>query len=87
MINSSADINESRTVVWRLYSAMVRPNKNSDLHCAHREHQKVRLIDTFISSFEKSLLLKSLDLINNKKNDIALIRKSKQRYVVFYVRF
>ena len=66
---------------------MLRPYKNSDLHCAHREHQKVRLIDSFTSSFEKSLLLKSLDLINNKKTDIALIRKSKQGYVVFYVRF
>ena len=67
---------------------MLRPHKNNDLHCAHREHKKVRLIDSFISSFENSLLLKSLDLINNrKKNDIAVIRKSKQGYVVFYVRF
>ena len=76
-----------RAVVWRLYSAMLRPHKNSDLHCAHREHQKVRLIDSFISSFENSLLLQSLDLIYNRKNDIAVIRKSKQGYVVFYVRF
>ena len=66
---------------------MLRPHKNSDLHCAHREHQVVRLIDSFISSFENSLLLKSLDLINNRKNDIAVIHKSKQGYVVFYVRF
>ena len=70
---------------------MLRPHKNNDLHCAHREHKKVRLIDSFISSFENSLLLKSLDLINNrkkKKNDnIAVIRKSKQGHVVFYVRF
>ena len=51
---------------------MLRPHKNSDLHCAHREHQKVRLIDSIISSFENSLLLKSLDLINN--------RKKKKRY-------
>ena len=81
----------SRAVVWRLNSAVLRPHKNSDLHCAHRERQKVRLIHSFITSFqsfENSLLLKSLDLINNrKKNDIAVIRKSKQGYVVFYVRF
>ena len=77
----------SRAVVWRLYSAMLRPHKNSDLHCAHREHQNVRMIDYFISSFENSLLLKSLDLINNRKNEIAVIRKSKQGYVVFCVRF
>ena len=62
--------------------------RHSDLHCAHREHQKVKLNDSFISSFENSLLLQSLNLINNrKKNDIAVIRKSKQGYVVFYVRF
>ena len=94
--NGSADINEScsantvvsRAVVWRLHSAMLRPHKNSDLHCAHREHQEVRLIDSFISCFENSLLVKILDLVNNrKKNDIAVIRKSKQGYVVFYVRF
>ena len=41
----------SRAVIWRLYSAMLRP------------HQKVRLIDSFISSFENSVL----DLINNRK--------------------
>ena len=46
---------------------MLRPHKNSDLHCAYREHQKVRLIDSIISFFENSLLLKSLDLINNRK--------------------
>ena len=62
----------SRAVVWRLYSAMLRPHKNSDLRCAHREHQKVRLIDSFISSFENSLLLKSLDLINNRKKKTIL---------------
>ena len=41
----------SRAVVWRLDSRMVRPHKHSDLHCVHREHQKVRLIDSFISFF------------------------------------
>ena len=41
----------SRAVVWRLYSTMIRPHKHSDLHCAHREHKKVSLIDSFISSF------------------------------------
>ena len=66
---------------------MLRPHKNSDLHCAHLEQQKVRLIDSFISSFENSLLLKSLDLINYRKNDIAVIRLSKQCYVLFYLRF
>ena len=58
--NGSVDINEScsantvvsRAVVWRLYSAMLRPHKINDLHCAHREHKNVRLIDSFISSFE-----------------------------------
>ena len=55
---------------------MLRLHKNSDLHCAHREHQKVRLIDSIISSFENSLLLKSLDLINNRKKKT----KKKIRY-------
>ena len=46
---------------------MLRPHKNSDLHCAHCEHQTVGLVNSFISSFENSLLLKILDLINNRK--------------------